>query len=177
MLGFVSTITSVICLFDECVKTGSLQYLATYRLSQDHIELTFNVVRSRGRWKNNPTAGQFRSAYRQLLMKHDIKPQSTGNAVAQDDFTILPSTALVVARESVVSTDDILKRCGLTSLNNSSSDHSYAVTLDTASISTFSANIVTYLGGYVAKKLCSKISCAGCTSANVIFKQVSHTIR
>jgi len=30
------------------VATKVLPYLATYRLSQDHIELLLNVVRSRG---------------------------------------------------------------------------------------------------------------------------------
>jgi hypothetical protein len=98
VLGFVATIKSVIGLYNDLVAT---EYLATYHLSQDHIELTYNVVRSRGRCNNNPTAGQFRSAYRQLLMKHDIKPKSTGNAVAREDFQILPSAAVVVARERV----------------------------------------------------------------------------
>ena len=44
VLGFLATISSVIALFDEFVSTGVLSYLATYRLSQDHIELLFNVV-------------------------------------------------------------------------------------------------------------------------------------
>jgi hypothetical protein len=164
VLGFVATITSVIGLFDEFVRTGSLQYLATYRLSQDHIELMFNVVRSRGRWNNNPTAGQFRSAYRPLLMKNDIKSQLTGNAVAQEDIAMLPSTAVVVARESVANTDDILKRYGLVSLD-SEFNHNYSATLNTCNISEFSANIITYVAGYVSKKLCKKVVCAGCKSA------------
>ena len=48
--GFVATIGSVLGLHDT--------YLATDRLSQDHIELTFNIIRSRGRWNNNPTVSQ-----------------------------------------------------------------------------------------------------------------------
>jgi hypothetical protein len=47
-------------------------------------------------------------------MKHDIKPKSTGNAVTQEDFRILPSAAVVVARESAVYySAEILKRYGL----------------------------------------------------------------
>ena len=60
VFGFAATITSVIALYDTHVVTGAMSYLATYRLSQDHIELAFNVIRSRGRWNNNPTVGQFR---------------------------------------------------------------------------------------------------------------------
>lgn len=59
VIGFLATINSVIALFDEFVSGKVLAYLATYRLSQNHIELLFNVVRSRGRWNNNPTAKQF----------------------------------------------------------------------------------------------------------------------
>ena len=87
VLGFLATITSVISIYDEFVTTKYISDLSTYRLSQDHIELTFNVVRFRGRWKNNPTACQFQAAYRQLLIKNDIKPQNTGNAVVQEDVT------------------------------------------------------------------------------------------
>jgi hypothetical protein len=68
VLGFMATITSVIGLYEDFVSTGVLKYLATYRLSQDHTELTINVVRSRGRWNNNPTANQFQAAYRRLMI-------------------------------------------------------------------------------------------------------------
>ena len=84
VLGFSAAITSIISIYYEFVATKYITYLSTYRLSQDHIELTFNIVRSRDRWNNNPTACQFRAAYR-----NDIKPQNTGNAVAQEDVTIL----------------------------------------------------------------------------------------
>ena len=102
VLGFIATIHSVIAIFDEFVDSGQLSYLATYRLSQDHIELTFNVVRSRGHWNNNPTAVPFCAAYRQLLMKHCMKPSTNGNAVAQEDTAILPAIAVAEKRDSVV---------------------------------------------------------------------------
>ena len=64
VLRFLATITSVITIYNEFVATKYISYLSTYRLSLDHIELTFNVVLSRGRWNNNPTACQYRAAYR-----------------------------------------------------------------------------------------------------------------
>ena len=97
VLGFAATITSILGIFDACVGNGPLQYLATYQLSQDHIELTFNVIRSRARWNNNPTAGQFRGAYRQLLLKHDIQPTTTGNVVSQEKTEILSAGSMPVA--------------------------------------------------------------------------------
>ena len=56
VLGFSAAITSIISIYDEVVPTKYISYLSTYRPSEDHIELTFNIVRSRDRWNNNPTA-------------------------------------------------------------------------------------------------------------------------
>jgi hypothetical protein len=166
VLGFLTTISSVIGLFDEFVPCGKLQYLATYRLSQDHIELVFNVVRSRGRWNNNPTAGQFRSAYRHLLMKNNVQPNTTGNVTSQEDFQLLPVAAepIVNAEISAVSSESILDRCQRDSDKTSIavSDHTYAVTPERIELSEFSANIVTYVAGRVAGKLCKKLKCGAC---------------
>ena len=114
VLGFAATITSILGLFDAHVQNGPLPYLATYRLSQDHIELTFNVIRSRGRWNNNPTAGQFQGAYRQLLLKHNTKPTTTGNVVSQEDMEILSVDSMpTTEQQCVISTADILRSCAL----------------------------------------------------------------
>ncbi len=161
VLGFLATINSVVALYDEFVGNGSLKYLATYRLSQDHIELTFNVVRSRGRWNNNPTAIQFQAAYRRLVMKHDIRPSQTGNAVSQDSVTLLPALAVVNSRESVVATPELLLSCGL-SVTSGNNDHDYSVTADKINLSEFSSNIVVYIAGYVVRKLLKKLLCIAC---------------
>jgi len=173
VLGFSATIVSVLSLFDEFVVSGTLSYLATYRLSQDHIELTFNVVRARGRWNNNPTAIQFRAAYRRLLLKHNISPKTTGNVVAQDESTILPTTAIIEKRESATSTEQILQRCGLAAKDAVSAEHDYALTVDKLTLSDFSANIVTYMSGYVARQLTKKLSCVGCCSSLISAKKVA----
>jgi len=164
VIGFLATINSVIGLFDDFVSTKIVPYLATYRLSQDHIELLFNVVRSRGRWNNNPTAGQFRMAYRQLLMKHSITPNKAGNVISQEETVLLSSVGLVERRETSVTTAEILKRFGL-GQSDGSIDHDYALTPDRIHISEFSANIVTYMAGYVSRKLCKTITCVGCKLA------------
>jgi hypothetical protein len=88
-------------------------------------------------------------------MKHDIKPKSTGNAVAQEDFQILPSAAVVVARESAVNSAEILKRYGLARDVECEIDHSYSINWTKLDISEFSGSIVTYLAGYLAKNYVS----------------------
>ena len=169
VLGFVAAIGSVLGLYDTYAREGSSSYLATYRLSQYHIELTFNVIRSRGRWNNNPTVFQFRAAYKRLFLKHDIKPTPTGNVAAEEELHLSPSADVSFSDKhvSVVDTDDILRRYGLGRENVTHNDHTYDLTptcLASIAVSEFVDNIVTYMTGYVASKLCMKLRCVCCQS-------------
>lgn len=70
-LGVVISSISIIEVFNEVVvKNEHFNYLLTYKQSQDHIELFFNAVRARGGWCVNPTARQFSTAYKKLLVHH-----------------------------------------------------------------------------------------------------------
>lgn len=44
-LGFVISLTSVMGIYDDYVKTKILSYFLTYKISQDHLELFFCAVR------------------------------------------------------------------------------------------------------------------------------------
>jgi len=94
-------------------------------------------------------------------MKHSVKPTVTGNAVAQDDCVLLPSVAVVVDSNQSVSNDEVLSRFGLIDEANTV-DHDYAITADRISLSEFSSNIVVYIAGFVARRLCDKLSCVAC---------------
>lgn len=41
-----------------------MNYFLTYKISQDHIEMFFSAIRSKGGYNNNPTAKQFEDAYK-----------------------------------------------------------------------------------------------------------------
>jgi len=62
--GFLC-ITNLINLF-EVVKRYDMSYLLGYKLSQDHLEVFFSAMRSRGGCNNNPNSVQFRTAYKRL---------------------------------------------------------------------------------------------------------------
>ena len=92
-LGFLCAIKSVGALFQDLIACEHplLRYLLTYKLSQDHIELFFAAVRSSYVCNNNPTALQFRSAYKRMLVRHEISCES-GNCHALDcTVTTLPT--------------------------------------------------------------------------------------
>ncbi|KAM7308510.1 stimulator of interferon genes protein isoform X1 [Ixodes scapularis] len=62
-LSFLIAMESVESLC-ECLLGGPnslMRYLLTYKLSQDHLELLFCAIRSKGEWTNNPTALQFKA--------------------------------------------------------------------------------------------------------------------
>lgn len=44
-LGFAISLVSVMGIFDDYVRTNKLNYILTYKLSQDHLELFFCAVR------------------------------------------------------------------------------------------------------------------------------------
>ena len=50
-----------------------MNFLCTYKFSQDHLELFFGKVRRLGGCNNNPTARQFVSAYRKLVVHADLE--------------------------------------------------------------------------------------------------------
>lgn len=61
-----------------------LKYLLTYRLSQDHLELFFSVVRSRSGFNPNPTCRLFTVAFKGILMQSEMKIDSGNCSILQD---------------------------------------------------------------------------------------------
>ena len=91
-LGFLLCNKAVVGLAEDLVNGENpvLKCLLTYKMSQDHLELFFGAVRASGGWNNNPTKHQFIAAYKQLLMRHNIKG-GRGNCTPHDDTDILSS--------------------------------------------------------------------------------------
>lgn len=78
--GYVMNVISVINLYREFVEKEELMpFLATYRLSQDHLEMFFGKLRSMNGANDNMTVQQFTSAYKKLLHNCDIRISSYSN--------------------------------------------------------------------------------------------------
>lgn len=89
-VGFYISTLSIMMLYDELVanNTPILRYMLTYKFSQDHLELFIGAIRCRGGWNNNPSPNHFISAYKRLLMHHEITTKN-GNVIAQENVRIL----------------------------------------------------------------------------------------
>lgn len=78
--GFLVDIDSSKAMYNLYVEELRLfQYIPTYNLQQDIIEMFFGKIRACGGYNNNPNVHQFMGAYRKLLCNIKIEPPRYGN--------------------------------------------------------------------------------------------------
>ena len=120
------------------------RYLLTYKLSQDHLELFFSAIRSRGGHNNNPNVRQFRGAYKRLLVRHQVK-KGTGNCLLRDNTTILDSTpaSMNIARRVDVESVEVLVP----------EDDTLSHLPDVDSLSEYKEAAIAYIAGFIVKKM------------------------
>lgn len=97
--GFVINIISLTAMYFELVEEHHwLMFFATYRISQDHLEMMFGKIRSMNGNNDNPMAHQFTSAYRKILHQCEIihSPYSNVTALANADATLITSDILTI---------------------------------------------------------------------------------
>ena len=169
-LGFLVCIDSVSGMAEDlvCGENPILKYILTYKMSQDHLELFFGAVRAAGGWNNNPTALQFRSAYKQLLMRHDITG-GRGNCIPQDDTEMLSDgDDWTKGISSRIEIDEIsTRRYDLTLRPEPSvaSDHDYCDVPNDIELSEFKSAAISYIAGYVVRMMQKKTNCLKCLVA------------
>ncbi len=87
--GFIMDMKATIHLFNTKVETSHLKYLLMYKMSQDHLELFFFMVRSGLGCNNNPSAREFCSRYKRLMVHLQVKAGAKGNCIPQGSTAIL----------------------------------------------------------------------------------------
>lgn len=163
-LGFLLAINSFKGIYDDLVKNEKLlDYVATYKFSQDHLEMFFSAIRSRGGFNNNPSASQFASAYKRLLIHSEIKPSKYANAVPLESFNILTvssSESLKIINNSSLPADstEFVKE------NEAINEYKDEVQINDIS-SSIGDDTTTYIAGYVERKVREKIKCKECIQA------------
>ena len=82
-IGFKICIESLKSIIKNYIlpENSQLKYFPFYKISQDHLEIFFSCLRYHGGNNNNSTAGQFRTAYKKLLVNAELKPSYTGNCI------------------------------------------------------------------------------------------------
>lgn len=88
--GFVVNIFSFTDMYRELVEEKHwLRCLATYRFSQDHLEMHFGKIRTLNGHNDNPNAQQFCSAYRKLLFEADMVLSDRSNVETRCTSNVL----------------------------------------------------------------------------------------
>lgn len=153
-LGFFINMCSVQQIIQTyIIEKQYLSYLLTYKLSQDHIEMFFCAIRSRGGFNNNPTAAQFASAYKRLLIHSEITSSSSANCLPQDNTRILHVVS-TYRKSDHVSADDV---CTF-------ENFSYEGLEITDASMQFRNDIVEYLAGFIVRKLKKTFHCERCSA-------------
>ncbi|XP_077513214.1 uncharacterized protein LOC144124441 [Amblyomma americanum] len=147
-------------LFDSTVCS----YICTYRFSQDHLEMFFSCIRQRGGWNNNPSALQFRYAYRSLLVHADVLPVTTGNVTP--DFEGIATVAHGRLHRSnddeAGESPDMYIAIAITDHDYSSLGYGLTNFSLGYGLTNFSTEVVTYIGGFIVRVVSKSVNCTSC---------------
>lgn len=158
-LGFLVGIKTLKCIYDKYIGSEMplLIFLPTYKLSQDHLEVFFSCLRSRGGFNNNLTARQLEASYRRLIVHAEIKGSDNVNNIALDATSILHVSSSNIkvtdTGESMREYDDFAKFTEITELYHPS---------DMWHLTTYIEDIVGYIAGFVVHRLKNVITCNEC---------------
>lgn len=167
-LGLIVGLKSGLELYNDLVRDHQLlSYIPLYKVSQDHLELFFSSIRSRGGWNNNPTAQQFMGSYKRLLVRSEIREGGMGNCVPLEQINVLVCSSR--NHNAEISANFISPRLIDNSfeteenLENVWKDHEYI--FNNKIMSDCSLQIVTYIAGFVSKSLQKSVKCETCIQA------------
>ena len=169
-LGLCVCIESMKHLYDKLVKQEKkMSFVPMYKLSQDHLEILFSVIRSHGGFNNNPSASQFKAIYKKLLVHMELKENFTGNCTPLEQITLLTCSSsadhinqTTKGHRSASHEDDTMVDEQF--MSNLEDD----INLPTAlNHSVLSQHVISYIAGFVTRYLLSKIECTECLSALV----------
>lgn len=129
-------------------------------MSQDHLEMFFSSIRYHGGCNNNPTARQFRAAYKKLLVNAQLKPSHSGNCIPLSEITVLNVFSYHSSKDVINLTSKSIDNAN----ENSTSvllEHNYV--FDAGLLDEFSQDVIFYIARFLAKKLNSVLKCFPCT--------------
>lgn len=152
-LGFLVNMKTLTDMFEKYVEQHKLLvYILGHKTSQDHLEHLFCTIRSSLGCNNNPTAAQFQSAYKKIMLGATHFGENS-NILLQDDTKILlpsniePCSNMISEKFDLNDDDQNAIEIYLSGLENSSE---------------YVDNVLNYISGFIQKKVMKKESCVFC---------------
>lgn len=151
-----------------------LKYLLTYKLSQDHLELFFGAIGSRGGFNNNPTSRQFEAAYKRLLIQSEISAGNRGNAISLEEISILACSSGFNRNEDNENLEECEKSKEIEEhIHKAISENNY-LNSSVWDITLYVEDVVSYIAGFVVKAIKTYLACL--TSQSLIEDEETHSL-
>ena len=159
--GLLQDINAVLAMHADLVVNGPLTFLMTGRINQDCIENFFSQIRAKGGHRFNPSAKEFRYAYRNLCSTFILAAIPSSNCAYDSD--VMLSTLARLSGDVCRSThreEPAAKRPRLES-------SPMVLSADDFETPSPVTNVLSYIGGYLVKKLrdSQHFTCERCLSA------------
>lgn len=90
--GFYNNTLSLQGIYEDFVLNGNLNIFYTMQFSQDHLEQFFSLVRNRQGRNTNPSATEFKSAFKKLLVCHPLLTSKGHNVITNATGILLVSS-------------------------------------------------------------------------------------
>lgn len=175
-LGFLICIKSIFFLYKtQLLNNQNFKFLCSYKLSQDHLEYFFSSVRAKGGFNNNPTAKQFKSAFRRMLVHGEIKHITSGNCISLQHINILTYTKPEEAINKTSNKMRLMNDAEEYTTDNTAKvvdtmeDHDYLA--DPSRLTEYSKHVVTYIAGFIASKLTKELHCEDCLTSLIAIEK------
>ena len=139
-----------------------LEYLLTYNLSQDNIEIMFGTIRRRLGWNNNHTALEFQRAFRGVLSHVGVVLSRSANILtgASDDILDMRDTSdnnLAIEKPNLF--DSRRSKVYLIEKNYN----------PMPALSLYIQNVSCYIAGFVVRNLLPCLKCETCRKLVIIY--------
>lgn len=141
-----------------------LKYFLTYKCSQDHIELYFCCIRSRGGWNNNPTILQILWSIRRLLYRNSVTASINANCLTDADNETVSILEFRSKKRNIIESEQS---------NNDIYIEKLVERLESINLSCYQENILFYITGYIVDQFIKNCTCIHCTEI-VISRKSDH---
>ena len=173
--GLVQNINAVLAIHDDLVVNGPLSFLLTGRFNQDCIKNLFSQIRAKGGNRFNPSAKEFRFAYRSICPMLIPSGIRSANCSFDDDVMLsslarLSSEACSAAHTArAEKREPLLKKQRLDEEQMVLSADDFETSVEVTNVITY-----TYIGGCTVRKIQESIgfTCEICLS--VLLQDTDH---
>lgn len=151
------------CMIQDLVHNGAFKFLLTGRINQDCLENFFSQVRGKGGHRFNPSAVEFAFAYRSLSATMLLCPVPRANCKSDDDQLLVSLSTM-----SGKAQKESRKRKRVENENENEDENPVKVckvivqNIEDFEVSSTVANVVSYVAGYILKKLQISSKCSSC---------------